>query len=109
MKSYKEYDKQYIGSSDIAALILVGITKEEGVVSVVLHFGGDDAYSAYIVDEEAEIGNHYHKVAEFETWLKIYDDAGLVDTFEAPRIAVYRSAERGCIIHISQIGERSSL
>ena len=25
--SNKEYDKQYIGSSDIAALILVGITK----------------------------------------------------------------------------------
>lgn len=99
MKNYKDFEKQYIGSSDIASLILVGCD-ENGLSLKELHFGQDTSYSAYIVDDEAEIGSHYHKVAEFESWLKVYDDEELVKCFKGNKIIVYRAAEMGCIIQI---------
>ena len=102
MKSYKDFEKITIGSSDIASLILVGVT-ENGVDSKILNFGQDDDYSAYIVagyEDEVKIGNHYELRATFETWMKIYDDDGLVRTFECDKICVYRAGEMGCIIHL---------
>lgn len=101
MKNYKNFKKQYIGSSDIASLILVGCD-EKGLSLKELHFGQDASYSAYIVEGEAEIGSHYHKVAEFESWMKIYDDEELVKSFKGNKIIVYRAAEMGCIIQIIQ-------
>lgn len=101
MKSYKEYKKEYIGESDIASLILAGFKNEEGLVLKELHFGGDGCYKAYIVDGEAEIGSHYKKVAEFNTWMKIYDDHSFVAEFKGNKIEVYRVAEMGCIIRVS--------
>lgn len=101
MKNYKDFEKQYIGSSDIASLILAGCN-ENGLSLKELHFGQDASYSAYIVEGEAEIGSHYHKVAEFESWLKIYDDDELVKSFRGKKITVYRAAEMGCIIQIIQ-------
>ena len=69
MKTYKDFEKEYIGESDVAALTMVGMT-EECLTAQILHFGGDDAYSAYIVDEaDVEIGKHYSQVASFKTWL----------------------------------------
>ena len=100
MKTYKDFDKQYIGSSDIASLILAGYKAGEGFVTIPLHFGQDDSYSAYIVEGEAVIGSHYEKRAEFDSWLKIYDDEGLVKQFKGKKIIVYRAAEMGCIIQI---------
>lgn len=38
MKSYKEYEKKYIGMSDIANLILAG-SSDNGLKLAVLHFG----------------------------------------------------------------------
>lgn len=99
MKSYKDFEKQYIGSSDIASLILAGCD-ENGLSLKVLHFGQDASYHAYIVEGESEIGSHYHKVAEFESWMKIYDDEELVKQFKGKKIIVYRAAEMGCIIQI---------
>lgn len=100
MKTYKDFEKEYIGSSDIASLILAGCGKH-GLELKELHFGQDASYLAYIVNEnDVEIGNHYHKVAEFESWLKIYDDEELVDKYKADKIIVYRAAEMGCIIHL---------
>lgn len=110
-KSYKEYDKWYIGSSDIASLILVGHKNDEGLKLHDLHFGIDDSYSAYIVDDNAIIGDHYKLEAEFNTWLKIYDDDGLVNSFKydgdelvkrfnADIIRVYRAGMQGCIIQL---------
>lgn len=100
MKTYKEFEKQYIGDSDIACLILVGCG-ENGIKLRELHFGEDNSYLAYIVGEnEVEIGTHYQKVAEFFDWLKIYDDEEMVRKFEAKKIIVYRAAEMGCIIHL---------
>ena len=48
MKSYKEYERQFIGDSDIAALIFVGTTKD-GLKANILNFGCDGRYNAYIV------------------------------------------------------------
>ena len=99
MESYKEYPKQYIGLSDIASLILVGCG-EDGLVLHELHFGQDDSYHAYIVDGDAEIGQHYHLEASFQSWLKVYDDAELVKEFDGSEINVYRSGMMGCIIQV---------
>jgi hypothetical protein len=102
MKNYKEYDKEYIGGSDIATLVLVGFNREvdNGLKIEPLHFGGDGSYNAYVVDADAEIGNHYKEVASFNSWLKIYDDEELTKRFEADNITVYRAAEMGCIIKL---------
>lgn len=100
MKNYKDFEKEHIGVSEYAALILVGCG-EDGLLLKELHFGEDGCYHAYIVDGEAEIGDHYSLIAEFEYWLKIYDDFELVRTFRAEKIKVYRAAEMGCIIQTS--------
>lgn len=106
MKNYKDFEKEYIGSSDIASLILVGIGENEiGLDLKELHFGGDGSYKAYIVDQkDVEIGSHYQKVAEFTHWLKIYDDIELVKRFRADHIIVYRAKEMGCIIQTYKEG-----
>ena len=101
MKSYKDFEKMYIGESDIASLTMVGFAPEQGLTAQLLHFGGDNAYSAYIVDEpDVEIGAHYSLVSSFDSWLKIYDDMGLVFERCSDKIEVYRAGEYGCIIHL---------
>ena len=101
MKSYKDFEKMYIGESDIACLTMVGFAPEQGLTAQLLHFGGDNAYSAYIVDEpDVEIGAHYSLVGRFDSWLKIYDDRELVFERCSDKIEVYRAGEYGCIIHL---------
>ena len=95
----KDYEKKYIGMSDIANLILAG-SSDNGLKLAVLHFGMDNDYYAYIVDADAEIGEHYTKVAEFKSWLRIYDDSFLTQEFNANKISVYRAGEMGCIIQL---------
>ena len=105
MKSYKEYDREFIGDSDIAALIFVGTTKN-GLEAKILDFGCDGRYNAYIVDENAKIGDHYSLEMEYETssgfkaWLKVYDDEGLTADYTADKIKVYRAGDFGCIIQL---------
>lgn len=101
MKSYKDYEKQFIGESDIASLVMVGFGENE-VESKMLHFGGDYAFFAYIVDGDAEIGEHYEKVATFTHWFKLYDDTGRTKSFTGREINVYRAGEMGCIIQVIQ-------
>lgn len=100
MKSYKEYENITIGFSDIAQLIL----RFSCQPPVELNFGGDGEYGAYIVDEDAEIGAHYHEVARGDYWAWIYDDYGKslnIDTNDnAGEIVVYRAGDYGCIIQI---------
>lgn len=100
MKTYKDFEKQYIGSSDIASLILAGCNGGEGFVTIPLDFGQDNSYYAYIAEGEVQIGKHYEKKAEFDSWMKVYDDEGLVKQFKGKKIIVYRAAEMGCIIQI---------
>lgn len=97
MKNYKEYEKRFIGASDIAALILVGCD-ENGLKTSTLDFGEDGSYMAYVVDEDAEIGAHYKKVADFKHWLKIYDDDELTYRVNAQEINIYRAGDFGYII-----------
>lgn len=99
MKNYKEYEEKFIGGSDIAALILVGCD-ENGLKTSHLNFGEDGSYRAYIVDENAEIGAHYKKVADFKYWFKIYDDHGLTYRVNAKEINIYRAGDFGCIIQV---------
>jgi len=98
--NYKEYDKISLGYSDIAALVMVGYKPRIGAVPQMLNFGEDSHYSAYLVDGEAEIGSHYTLIAEYYTWLKIYDDDDLVARFDGTTIRVYRAGEMGCIIQV---------
>ncbi len=98
MINYKNYFKKEIGTSDYASLIIC-MPMKEGLIKE-MTFGQDGTYTAYIVDEEAEIGNHYKLIAEGEKWLKIYDDEGISFRIEGKTIKIYRAAEMGCIIQI---------
>lgn len=102
MKSYKEYRRDYIGGTDIAAFILVGCrdNEENGLAAQILRFGGDGAFSAYVVDENAEIGDHYTKVCEFNHWMKVYDDQTMTAFYDADKIVVYRAGCQGCIFQL---------
>lgn len=102
MRSYKQYEKKHIGSSDSARLLLRPCSGDPAE----LRFVVDGSYMAYIVDEEAEIGSHYTMVREFSNchWLSIYDDAEKVITFNADHVRIYRSGDFGCIIQL--IGNR---
>lgn len=99
MKNYKDYQKVSIGSSDIASLVLVGIS-ESNLKAEFLHFAGDGEYQAYIVDNEAEIGAHYEKMYTFTHWMKVYDDEELMHDFNAREINVYRAGDFGCIVQL---------
>ena len=100
MKNYKEFGKTYIGTSDLAGLVLRGCSCDGGPELQELHFGKDAAYDAYIVDGETEIPAHYWHVATFRRWMRIYDDTQLTKTLRAERIEVYRAGEMGCIIKL---------
>lgn len=98
MKTYKDFKKQYIGSSDIAGLIFrapCNVTQ--------IYFGEDGLYDAYECFGECEIGEHYEKVFSGSTWLKIYDDSELTYSKYRPNgyqlFDVYRAGSFGCVIH----------
>lgn len=95
MKNYKDYPKQFIGESDIASLTLRSPGRLE-----FLNFGEDGDYRAYIVDENAKIGEHYELELEFSEWLTIYDDTELTFKARAEKINVYRAGDFGCIIQL---------
>ena len=86
--------------SDIATLILAGVG-EKGLQLSELRFDGDDSYRAYIVEGgDVVIGSHYRKVAEFRSWMIVYDDYELVKEFAASRIVVYRADGDDCVIQL---------
>lgn len=103
--TYKDFEKIYIGSSDIATLVLVGCG-DDGVKVGQLNFGSDGSYYAYIVEcdnaEEIKIESHYTKVATFNHWLKIYDDDGKTFDGCGKEVNIYRAGQFGCIIQIIQ-------
>ncbi len=102
MRDYHDYERIYLGYSDIASLTIVGPRDfkddQMGSLAESLYFGIDGDYYAYIVDGDAEIGGHYKLVQTCEVWMKVYDDEGLVKTFRAPKINIYRAGDAGCII-----------
>lgn len=107
MKNHHTYPRAYIGESDIAALIMVGMRpkseKADGadwLKTQPLHFGEDGAYNAYIVDEDCEIAPYYSMVATFEHWISIYDDSELTLHAYASEIRVFCAGSRGVIIQL---------
>ena len=105
MKTYKDFETIYIGGSDSASLILMGIKETgQGRSLEFLNFGEDGEYYAYLIhrkeNEPVEIGEHYKKVATFTNWLKIYDDYESTLDIKGRVINVYRAGEFGCIIEV---------
>ena len=97
-----------LGGSDIATLIMVGMTMENRPATVShlemkeLNFGEDGEYSAWLVDGDTAVPEHYTLTAEFKNWLKIYDDEGYCTYFTAPFIRVYQAGQFGCLIQLCQ-------
>lgn len=102
MKTYKDFETIYIGGSDSASLILMGIKNKRTLEF--LSFGEDGEYYAYLIhrkeNEIVEIGSHYKLITTFNTWLKIYDDDECTFRTEGRVINVYRAGEFGCIIEV---------
>ena len=98
MRDYHSYGVSQIGASEYAALIAVG--PNDGLKTEIINFGGDGSYKAYVVDEDAEIQEHYRLVTEFKNWAKIYDDCDLTQSFRASLIKIYRAGDYGCIIQL---------
>lgn len=110
MTDYHEYKKISLGCSDIASLtIRTCAVPGESPCTILkaLDFGEDGSYSAYLVDDDAEIGEHYEVVCEGHFWMTIYDDNGVAakidahDRVDGGTIRVYRAGMRGCIIQVS--------
>lgn len=93
-KTYKDFDKIYLGESDVASLVLRTWDSLE-----LLKFGQDDSYDAYFVNEEIELPTHYTLVFSATSWLKIYDDFRLTKKIYGDRIEIYRAGEMGCLIY----------
>lgn len=100
MKKHSECLKAYIGTSDIACLVLVGCKSDSGVSTELLRFGGDSSYHAYLADEETIIPEHYELISTFNHWIKIYDDTDLIWKTYAKEIRVYRAEAYGTIIQV---------
>ena len=98
MKSYREYERVYIGSSDIATLTVVALREDGEPLAQTLDFDIDSNYFAYLVDGEAKIGDHYKLVQCCKFWMKVFDDQELTLDLHSPTIKVYRAGECGCII-----------
>lgn len=105
-RNYHDYEKVGLGCSDIATLILVGCHKGSGLTAEPLKFGGDSYYSAYLVDEDAEIGSHYRLETTFNYWMKVYDDEKIRFCVDADEIRVYSAGNYGCIIQV--IGKKDN-
>lgn len=126
MKTYKDFEKIYIGSSDGAML-----TVRSGLNLFALMFGEDGSYSAYeCFGDDVAVGEHYRKVFRAERSIRIYDDLEMTyansgyshDEFSFAEVVecqcrhrekaetykyvdIYRAGEFGCIIHWNNIEE----
>lgn len=101
MKNYHDFEKVYIGISDIGTVITVGMG-EKGLKTDSISFGSDGVYTAYFVNEEIEIPTHYRLEQEFAYWLKIYDDQKCqlyIRAAKGKTIKIYRAGMFGCLIY----------
>lgn len=94
-KDHHDYPKANLGASDIACLIAMA---PGGPIEI--KYGGDGSYSAYVVDAECAIPEHYKLVVDAVAWLKIYDDDGLVFRVYGDTIKVFQSGGYGTIIQV---------
>jgi len=101
MRSYKTYPRHYLGCSDVAGLTVVHPGEP-----FTLKFGSDGDYSAYFVDEAAEIPAHYQHVATVHGWMWIFDDFMRRYNARADEIKIFRAGDFGCIVQL--IGEEAA-
>lgn len=94
-----------IGKSDISTLLFVGPDVDESSAELNVYqanYPGNGAYNAYFVDQpDVCIPKHYRKVAEFRSWLTIYDDSSCSGTFfvaDGEIVEVFRAGSYGMII-----------
>lgn len=99
MKTYKDFEKKFIGISDSAALIVAGCTGG-GLKAEVLKFLEDGSYYAYIVDGTVEIPEHYDLKLTFTDYIRVYDDSEKTFEIDGKTINIYRSGSFGCIIQV---------
>lgn len=99
-EDYKFCVNYFAGSSDIASLLAVGIGEDNKLKTDFVYFGEDGSYKCYLLCKNQEVPNHYEKVADFKTWLKIYDDEKVTMNFWADKIAIYRAGEMGFLIKL---------
>jgi hypothetical protein len=98
MKKYTDFKKKYLGFGERYFFTLVGF-KEEEIESEVVHTAYEELY-AFIVDEnEVEIGKDWTLEAEFNTYMRVYDDEKLTHECWAKKILVYCSGAMW-IIHL---------
>ena len=103
----------YIGSSDIAALIIAGPEApmkgiRTGISAGYLHFLEDGDYKATLIERTAEetsdIGRDYVLFNSYENWVRFYDDEACTLKIYADRINIYvhiyvpKGKEHACII-----------
>lgn len=114
MTSYKDFERVYLGESDVAAITAVGINpnpeenSETSLLTKIIKFGEDGSYEAYLTHnnwDDVEIGEHYSKVAEFKSWAKFYDDGICRLEIYADKVEVFRAGKTGCIIHADNLHE----
>lgn len=97
--SYK-FKTTFVGCSDIASLIAVGIGTDGNLNTKCIDFDEDASYKCYLLCEKQNIPKHYKKVYEFKNWLKIYDDDGKTITLTADSLEVYRAGAMGLLIKL---------
>ena len=105
-KVYRDYRRVYIGESERAELTLRFFNFEKKAIDHKgLHFGGDNAYSAYLIqDEEVEIPNYYQLVFENNSpWINIIDDMNVITLNNLENVKIYRAGDYGCIICLKHL------
>lgn len=97
MKNYKGKTIN-LGISDIGNIIISApIIGNEDYVAT-LHFTEDGSYKAYLLEKDMQVPEHYRKVMDITSWIKIYDDDGIVFEARCSKIEIYRAGTFGVII-----------
>lgn len=100
MKNYKNYTKEIIAMSDVAQFTVTASPKSlfAETKKMVINTGRDGVYRAYIVDGDAEIGNHYKLVLESNNELIFESEERIV--FKGNNVRFYRAGNEGFIVQV---------
>lgn len=99
-KHYKEYDKIFIAETDIATIKILTSYRYDEIPT-----GIDGFFGAYLVDNQAIIGEHYKNILTIDEtyFLIIADEYSMNQKFEFDNkktIKIYNAGNFGYIIQI---------
>ena len=94
MRTYKSFKRIKLGESINSSLLARGYDNLAEI-----KMGKSGKYSAYFVNEEISIPEHYTKVFECHNWLSIYDDDVKVAEIRAELIQIFRAGDFGMIVY----------